>query len=39
MTVELFGMDRGEFIPEIADWLGAASFLPVAQRADVNLFV
>lgn len=39
MTVELFGMDKGDFIPEIADWVGAASFLPVAQRADVNLFV
>ena len=39
MTVELFGMDKSEFIPEITDWVGAASFLPVAQKADVNLFV
>lgn len=39
MTVDLFGMDRDEFIPEIADWVGAASFLPIAQKADVNLFI
>ena len=39
MTVDLFGMDKGDFIPEITDWVGAASFLPVAQKADVNLFV
>lgn len=39
MTVELFGMDKSDFIPEITDWVGAASFLPVAQKADVNLFV
>ncbi|WP_157092333.1 sulfur carrier protein DsrE2 [Thioalkalivibrio nitratireducens] len=39
MTVELFGMQKRDFIPEITDWVGAASFLPVAQKADVNLFV
>ncbi|MFA5495406.1 MAG: DsrE/DsrF/DrsH-like family protein [Porticoccaceae bacterium] len=39
MTVDLFGMDKDEFIPEIADWVGAASFLPSAQKADVNLFI
>ncbi|MCB1865224.1 MAG: DsrE/DsrF/DrsH-like family protein [Chromatiales bacterium] len=39
MTVDLFGWSRGEFIDEVADWIGAASFLPVALTADVNLFV
>ena len=39
MTVDLFGMRRDEFIPEIEDWIGAASFLPKAQMADVSLFV
>jgi peroxiredoxin family protein len=39
MTVDLFGMNRDDFIPEIADWVGATSFLPIAQKADVNLFV
>jgi peroxiredoxin family protein len=39
MTVELFGMRREDFVPQIADWVGAASFLPTAQCADVNLFV
>lgn len=39
MTVDLFGMDKDEFIPEISDWVGATSFLPIAQKADVNLFV
>lgn len=39
MTVDLFEMSRDEFIPEISDWIGAASFLPKAQKADVSLFV
>ena len=39
MTVDLFNMDQGEFIPEIDDWIGAASFLPTAQKADVSLFI
>ena len=39
MTVELFGYDREDFIPEVSDWVGAASFLPTAQQADVSLFV
>ncbi len=39
MTVDLFGYDMDEFIPEVQDWIGAASFLPVAQKADVSLFV
>lgn len=39
MTVDLFGMEPDEFIPEIEDWIGAASFLPKAQQADVSLFI
>jgi len=39
MTVDLFGYDMDEFLPEVADWVGAASFLPTAQQADVTLFV
>jgi len=39
MTVDLFGREKGVFIPQIADWVGAASFLPLAQKASVNLFV
>lgn len=39
MTVDLFDWDRADFVPEIVDWVGAASFLPIAQKADVNLFV
>ena len=39
MTVELFGHSHEEFIHEIKDWIGAASFLPVAQKADVCLFI
>lgn len=39
MTVDLFEMSRDEFIPEIKDWIGAASFLPKAQKADVSLFI
>lgn len=39
MTVDLFDMSKDEFIPEINDWVGAASFLPLAQKSEVNLFV
>jgi len=39
MTVDLFGYDQDEFIPEITDWIGAASFLPKAQQSDVSLFM
>ena len=39
MTVDLFEMSKNDFIPEINDWVGAASFLPKAQKADVSLFI
>jgi len=39
MTVDFFSMERSEFIPEIQGWIGAASFLPIAQKADVSLFI
>ena len=39
MTVDLFGWNQSDFIDEVSDWVGAASFLPTAQQADVNLFV
>lgn len=39
MTVDLFGYTHDDFIPEVKDWIGAASFLPVAQEADVCLFI
>lgn len=39
MTVDLFGYDIDDFIPEVKDWIGAASFLPTAAKADVSLFV
>jgi peroxiredoxin family protein len=39
MTVDLFSYEKEDFIPDIHDWVGAASFLPLAQKADVSLFV
>jgi len=39
MTVDVFGYERTDFIPEVADWIGAASFLPIAQKSDVSLFI
>lgn len=39
MTVDLFDYGKDEFIPEITEWVGAASFLPRALKADVNLFM
>lgn len=39
MTVDLFGFTRDDFIPEVKDYCGAATFLPMAQQADVSLFM
>ena len=39
MTVDVFGFSSDEFIPEVDDYVGAASFLPVAQKSDVTLFI
>jgi len=39
MTVDVFGFDASEFIPEVTDYVGATSFLPVAQKSDVCLFI
>jgi len=39
MTVELFGFTHDDFIPEVKDYVGAASFLPIAQKANVTLFI
>jgi len=39
MTVDLFGYARDDFIPEVKDYVGAATFLPMAKYADVTLFV
>ena len=39
MTVDVFGFDANEFIPEVTDFVGATSFLPVAQQSDVCLFI
>ena len=39
MTVDLFDYRKEDFVAEIEEWVGAASFLPRALTADVNLFV
>ena len=39
MTVDLFGWKPDEFIPEIDDWAGAATYLTSAQDADITLYV
>ena len=39
MTVDLFGWDMDDFVSEVADWVGATSFLPTAQQADVTMFI
>ena len=38
MTVELFGFNHEDFVDGM-DYVGAASFLPVAQTSDVCLFI
>ena len=39
MTVDLFGFTHGDFIPEVKEYVGAATFLPMAKDADVSLFM
>ena len=39
MTVDLFGWKQEDFIPEISEWAGAATYLSNAKGADITLFV
>jgi peroxiredoxin family protein len=39
MTVDLFGFTHEDFIPEVKEYCGAATFLPMAQEADVSLYM
>jgi peroxiredoxin family protein len=39
MTVDLFGWKREDFIPEVSEWAGAATYITNAQGADITLFV
>ena len=38
MTVDLFGWSKTDFIPEISEWAGAATYLTVARDSDVCLY-
>jgi len=39
MTVDLFGYQPEDFITEVKEYCGAATFLPKARDADVSLFI
>ena len=39
MPVDLFGYKKKDFIPEVKEFVGAATFLPMAKDADVSLFI
>jgi len=39
MTVDLFGYSHDDFVPEVKEYVGAATFLPMARDADVSLFI
>ena len=39
MTVDVFGFSQDEFISEVQEYVGAASFLPIASKSDVCLFI
>ena len=39
MTVDMFGFKHDDFIPEVKEYCGAASFLGIAKDADVSLFI
>jgi len=39
MTVDLFGFRKEDFIPEVKEFVGAATVLPIARDADVSFFI
>jgi peroxiredoxin family protein len=39
MTVDLFGWKKEDFIPEVTEWAGAATYITSARGADITLFV
>jgi len=39
MSADLFNWEHADFIDGVVDWVGATSFLSIAQKADVNLFI
>jgi peroxiredoxin family protein len=39
LTVDLFGYRREDFVPQVKEYVGAATFLPIAKDADVTLFI
>ena len=39
MTVDLFGWKQEDFIPEVTEWAGAATYLSSAKGADITLLV
>jgi peroxiredoxin family protein len=39
MTVDLFGFAREDFIPEVTEYVGAATYLSRAKDADMCLFI
>jgi peroxiredoxin family protein len=39
MTVDLFGFTHDDFIPQVKEYVGAATFLPLARDADVSLYI
>lgn len=39
MTVNLLGFTPDDFIPEVTEYAGAATFLPMARDADVSMFM
>jgi peroxiredoxin family protein len=39
MTVDVFDSDHSDFVGDVTDYVGATSFLPVARKSDVCLFM
>ena len=38
MTRDLFGWSERDFIPEVTEWAGAASYLAIARECGINLY-
>ncbi len=38
MTVDLFGWPKDEFMPGVSEWAGAATYLTIAEKSQINLY-
>jgi peroxiredoxin family protein len=38
-SMALMGLEEADFIPEVEDFVGAATYVEIASRSQINLFI